>query len=108
MDLLLFAFAIFFQYSICNIYLFYSWVGRRKEPILGYVPKNDEKKNSDHKGLMKSIETWVNIIIIEAFLMLTSQWGSQSNEVHIIFMILLQHGYRWVKSVFKIIPFTIK
>ena len=21
------------------------WVGRRKEPILGYVPKNDEKKN---------------------------------------------------------------
>ena len=20
------------------------WVGRRKEPILGYVPKNDEKK----------------------------------------------------------------
>ena len=29
------------------------WVGRRKEPILGYVPKNDEKKNSVHKGLMK-------------------------------------------------------
>ena len=27
------------------------WVGRRKEPILGYVPKNDEKKNSVHKGL---------------------------------------------------------
>ena len=22
------------------------WVGRRKEPILGYVQKNDEKKNS--------------------------------------------------------------
>ena len=22
------------------------WVSRRKEPILGYVPKNDEKKNS--------------------------------------------------------------
>ena len=29
------------------------WVGRRKEPILGYVPKNDEKKNSVHKGLIK-------------------------------------------------------
>ena len=29
------------------------WVGRRKEPILGYVPKNDEKKNSVHKGLSK-------------------------------------------------------
>ena len=26
---------------------------RRKEPILPYVPKNDEKKNSVHKGLMK-------------------------------------------------------
>ena len=25
------------------------WVGRRKEPILGYVPKNNEKKNSVHK-----------------------------------------------------------
>ena len=29
------------------------WVGRRKEPILGYVPKNDEKKNVVHKGLKK-------------------------------------------------------
>ena len=28
-------------------------VGRRKEPILGYVPKNDEKKNSGGKGLIK-------------------------------------------------------
>ena len=27
------------------------WVGRRKEPILGYVPKNDEEKNLVHKGL---------------------------------------------------------
>ena len=24
------------------------WVGRRKEPILGYVPKNDEKNNLVH------------------------------------------------------------
>ena len=24
------------------------WVGRRKEPILGYVPKNDEKKELMH------------------------------------------------------------
>ena len=24
------------------------WVGRRKEPILGYVPKNDEKKEFMH------------------------------------------------------------
>ena len=29
------------------------WVGRQKEPILGYVPKNDEKKNLVHKGLKK-------------------------------------------------------
>ena len=28
------------------------WVGRRKEPILGYVPKNDEKKNLVYKRLM--------------------------------------------------------
>ena len=27
--------------------------GRRKEPILGYVPKNDEKKNLVHEGLKK-------------------------------------------------------
>ena len=25
---------------------------RRKEPILGYVPKNDEKKNLVHEGLI--------------------------------------------------------
>ena len=29
------------------------WVGIRKEPFLGYVPKNDEKKNLVHKGLKK-------------------------------------------------------
>ena len=28
-------------------------VGRWKEPILGYVPKNDEKMNLVHKGLKK-------------------------------------------------------
>ena len=27
------------------------WVGGRKEPILGYVPITDEKKNSGSKGL---------------------------------------------------------
>ena len=27
------------------------WVGRRLEPILGYVPKNDETNNPVHKGL---------------------------------------------------------
>ena len=27
------------------------WVGRRKKPILGFVPKNYEKKNSGSKGL---------------------------------------------------------
>ena len=26
------------------------WVGRRKEPILGYVPKNDEKRIWSIKG----------------------------------------------------------
>ena len=28
-------------------------VSRRKEPILGYVPKNDEKKNSGWKEFKK-------------------------------------------------------
>ena len=28
------------------------WVGRWKEPILGYVPKNAEMKNLVHKGLI--------------------------------------------------------
>ena len=28
------------------------WVGRRKEPILGYVLKNDVQKNSGGKGLI--------------------------------------------------------
>ena len=28
------------------------WVGRQKKPILGYVPKNDEKRNLVHKGLI--------------------------------------------------------
>ena len=27
------------------------WVGRRKEPILGYAPKNYANKNSCSKGL---------------------------------------------------------
>ena len=31
------------------------WVGRRKEPILGYGPKNDEKKNLVHKGLKTNV-----------------------------------------------------
>ena len=30
------------------------WVGRRKEPILGYAEKNDEKSNSGSKGLTLS------------------------------------------------------
>ena len=30
------------------------WVGRRKEPILDYVPKNYEKNNSGSKGLRGS------------------------------------------------------
>ena len=31
----------------------FLWVGSRKEPIFGYVPKNDEKNNLVHKGLKK-------------------------------------------------------
>ena len=32
------------------------WVGRRKEPILGYISKNDEKMNLVHKGLTRSMQ----------------------------------------------------
>ena len=31
-------------------------VGRRKEPILGYVPKNYEKENSGSKGLNRTMK----------------------------------------------------
>ena len=36
------------------------WVSRRKEPILGYVSKINEKKNLVHKGLFQVISklTW--------------------------------------------------
>ena len=33
------------------------WVGRRKEPILGYVPKKYERKNSGSNGLSRP-QTW--------------------------------------------------
>ena len=36
------------------------WVGRRQEPILGYVSKIDRKNNSDHKGLRSSEKTSCN------------------------------------------------
>ena len=38
------------------LWAFRLWVGRRKEPILGYVPKNNEKKNLVHKGI--TISCW--------------------------------------------------
>ena len=31
------------------------WVGRRKESILGYVPKKDENKNSGSEGLNRHV-----------------------------------------------------
>ena len=33
------------------------WVGRRKEPILGYVPKNCERKNSGSNGLTALLQS---------------------------------------------------
>ena len=44
------------------------WVGRRKEPILGYVPKNDEKKNSGGKGLKEFYQNiWTKISNLKEF-----------------------------------------
>ena len=37
------------------IWALWLWVGRWKEPILDYVPKNDKKKNSGSKVLMHKI-----------------------------------------------------
>ena len=34
------------------------WVGRRKEPILGYISKIYEKENSGSKGLIRSFDSW--------------------------------------------------
>ena len=44
-----------------NLWAFRLWVGRRKEPILGYVPKNDKKI---HKGLMNSLTTFLTILYV--------------------------------------------
>ena len=41
------------------------WVGGRKEPILGYVPKNDEKKNSVLKGLTLCHGTHFVIVLLK-------------------------------------------
>ena len=45
------------------------WVGRRKEPILGYVLKNDKKKkNLVHKGLTQTRIDKQNIASFDIFL----------------------------------------
>ena len=41
------------------------WVSRRKEPILSYAPKNNEKKNSGSKGLLKKMK---NYIFVQPFM----------------------------------------
>ena len=38
------------------------WVGGRKEPILGYVTKNDEKKNLTGNGLIYNNKDILNLI----------------------------------------------
>ena len=48
------------------------WVGKREEPILGYVPKNNEKKNSGAKEAPASEQT--TEIFMHGFL----SWSSQN------------------------------
>ena len=46
------------------------WVGRRLEPILGYVPKNDETNNLVHKGLKVAFKLMIwaeNVWIMQTF-----------------------------------------
>ena len=54
------------------------WVGRRKVPILGYVPKNDEKKNLVHKGLKERHVKCTNIYIVKNFIFV-SKFDFNSN-----------------------------
>ena len=46
------------------------WVCRRKEPILGYVPKNDEKKNLVYKGLNNgtNLSSWSEYLFATSIL----------------------------------------
>ena len=44
------------------------WVGRRKEPILGYVPKNYKKKNSGSKELrLRSSESMASSLSCSSY-----------------------------------------
>ena len=74
------------------------WVGRRKEPILVYVPKNDEKKNLVHKGLNKNSfsDSLCRITLLDkSFIGLVSSrnflwkecWSLQFCEKHLVIRI---------------------
>ena len=53
-------------------------MGRRKEPIFGYVPKNDEKKNPGRKELAKENE---NLQICSTLFLLTYPYMVPFSEI---------------------------
>ena len=62
-------FQFYFKKGSSKIFLWAShlWVGRRKERVLAYVPKNDEKKNLVHKGLTYKIQQYFEPVILTGF-----------------------------------------
>ena len=66
------------------------WVGRRKDPILGYVLKNYEKKNSGGKGFLRqvikflhacSVPVYCTSLALELNLGTSGQLHASSEEV---------------------------
>ena len=57
------------------------WIGRRKQLILGYVPKNDEKKNLVRKALIFSSLPWHFVKPLKIFLALTTSLIRASSSV---------------------------
>ena len=85
------------------------WVGRQKEPILGYVRKNNEKKNLDHKGLILNISYFAfnvykfNIKDSRAFFFIWKKFVFKDYLVFIIFFIPFDYVFRFFYSIFTIL-----
>ena len=85
------------------------WVGRRKVPILGYVPKNYERKNSGSNGLkaaslpvtVENFKTsYFNLLLLKLIIMSATLQKSLKNflprELIIIFIFCETLKLGWV------------
>ena len=58
------------------------WVGRRKEPILGYVPRNDDKRNSGSKRLKGLVFCcWMIKIGLQKIMQVQQQASNNSKKI---------------------------